>query len=81
MRLEKDSLQFILDFVKASGSLKEMASLYGVSYPTLRNKLNDVIEQIANLENNKVELKDKILKKLESGKISAKEAAKLLKDV
>lgn len=40
--------EFILQFVKASGSLKEMAKLLGVSYPTVRNRLNDIIETLKN---------------------------------
>ena len=41
---------FILNFIKASGSLKEMAKLMQVSYPTVRNRLNDIIEKIETLE-------------------------------
>lgn len=81
LKIQGDDLQFILDFVRCSGSLKEMAKLHGVSYPTLRNKLNSIIEQINSLENKKVDINDKILKQLEAGEISAKEAARLLKEV
>lgn len=41
---------FVKNFVLASGSLKEMARLYEVSYPTVRSKLNKIIEKIR-LEN------------------------------
>jgi len=41
---------FILDFVKASGSLKDMAKNLGVSYPTVRNILDDLIEKLKNME-------------------------------
>lgn len=44
--LSNDDQDFILQFVKASGSLKEMAKLLGVSYPTVRNRLDDVIEML-----------------------------------
>ena len=46
---------FIHQFIKASGSLKEMAKLTKVSYPTVRNKLNEIIEKLnsAELENGK----------------------------
>jgi hypothetical protein len=39
--------EFILQFVMFSGSLKEMAKLMGVSYPTVRNRLNAIIEKLA----------------------------------
>jgi len=44
--LSLDDQQFILDFIKASGSLKEMAGLLGLSYPTVRNRLDEIIERI-----------------------------------
>ena len=44
--LSSDDQQFILRFVKNSGSLKEMASELKLSYPTVRNILNDIISKI-----------------------------------
>jgi hypothetical protein len=46
LQLEDDDLDFIVHFVLASGSLKEMAQLYGVSYPTIRATLDKVIEEL-----------------------------------
>ncbi len=43
---------FVLNFIKASGSLKEMAKLLKVSYPTVRNKLNEIIGTIETIETN-----------------------------
>jgi len=45
-QLSVDDQLFILDFVKVSGSLKEMAKLMKLSYPTVRNRLDEVIERI-----------------------------------
>lgn len=44
--LSSDEQLFILQFVKCSGSLKEMANLLDLSYPTVRNLLNDIIVKI-----------------------------------
>jgi hypothetical protein len=44
--LSQDDQEFILAFIKTSGSLKEMASLLHVSYPTVRNRLDDVIVKL-----------------------------------
>ena len=41
--LSQDDQDFILEFIKASGSLKEMAAILKVSYPTVRNRLDEVI--------------------------------------
>ena len=45
-RLEPKDQQFITEFVKSSGSLKVMAQNMGLSYPTVRNLLDSIIEQI-----------------------------------
>lgn len=50
MSLPRDEHQFILEFVKSSGSLKEMARKMGLSYPTVRNKLDDIINHLKPLE-------------------------------
>ena len=48
--LSENDQQFILRFVKNSGSLKEMASLMKLSYPTVRNMLNEIILKIETYE-------------------------------
>ena len=50
-QLSVEDQRFLLQFVKASGSLKEMAKLLGLSYPTVRNRLDDIIERIKLAEN------------------------------
>ncbi len=37
---------FITDFVRSSGSLKDMAQKLGLSYPTVRNMLDDLIQKL-----------------------------------
>lgn len=44
--LTQEDQDFIVQFIKASGSLKEMASLLNVSYPTVRNRLDEIIEKV-----------------------------------
>ena len=78
LKLQDEDLQFVFDFVKCSGSLKEMAVIQSVSYPTLRNRLNALIDTLANLEIQRDGSKNEILQLVEDGKISAKEAAKML---
>lgn len=49
--LEDEDLTFIKKFLLASGSLKEVASVYGVSYPTVRLRLDRLIQKIQLTEN------------------------------
>lgn len=44
--LEDEDVVFIKKFVLASGSLKDMAKLYDVTYPTVRLRLDKLIEKI-----------------------------------
>ena len=48
--LDETDLQFIKRMVLASGSLKQLAADYGVSYPTIRQRLDGVIERIRLLD-------------------------------
>jgi hypothetical protein len=50
--LENEEQAFVLNFIKASGSLKEMSKLMKISYPTVRNRLNTIIDKIKYLETN-----------------------------
>ena len=53
--LEDEDLAFIKRFVLFSGSLKDLADAYNVSYPTLRLRLDRLIEKIKILDSQKIE--------------------------
>ena len=46
VNLEEEDVSFIKRFLLASGSLKEMARQYGVTYPTVRLRLDKLIQKI-----------------------------------
>ena len=46
INLEDEDIVFIKKFLQASGSLKEMARQYGVTYPTVRLRLDKLIQKI-----------------------------------
>ncbi|MCL2041164.1 MAG: DUF2089 domain-containing protein [Bacteroidales bacterium] len=48
--LSVEEQNFVLSFVKNSGSLKEMAKQLSLSYPSVRNLLDEIIEKIKKLE-------------------------------
>lgn len=51
--LTQTEQDFIVSFVKCSGSLKVMAQNLGLSYPTVRNLLDDIIQKIENNQKNR----------------------------
>ena len=46
LALEPEDIAFLKNFVLKSGSLKEIARLYGVSYPTVRLRLDKLMQKI-----------------------------------
>lgn len=44
--LDEEDINFIKKFILSSGSLKEVAALYGVTYPTVRLRLDKLIQKI-----------------------------------
>ena len=51
--LNQDEQEFILKFIQASGSLKAMADHMNLSYPTVRNLLDEIIEKLNKSLDNK----------------------------
>ncbi|KKK69564.1 hypothetical protein LCGC14_2932770 [marine sediment metagenome] len=49
-QLTDEDLAFIKRFVLASGSLKALAGIYGISYPTVRLRLDRLIEKVRILD-------------------------------
>lgn len=48
LKLNAEEQQLVQDFLLSSGSIKEMSSKHNVSYPTMRNRLDDLIQKIKN---------------------------------
>jgi len=79
--LTPEEREFVVQFVLASGSLKEIAGVYGVSYPTVRTRLDRLIEK---LRGSRLAAKDKraaILDAIEQKEITPTEAATILKEL
>lgn len=79
-RVEPEDLEFILRFVLASGSLKEVATQYGVSYPTIRARLDRIIERLTRLvEGRELDPMAELLSDfVEKGQLSSRSARKIL---
>ena len=52
LQLSQEEQDFVMQFLMNSGSLKEMAKQMNNSYPTIRNKLDDIIEKTKRLKDN-----------------------------
>lgn len=45
-RLSLEDQAFVVAFVRHHGSIKKMESLFGVSYPTVKNRLNSIRKRL-----------------------------------
>ncbi|REK12322.1 MAG: DUF2089 family protein [Planctomycetota bacterium] len=70
--LEREDLDLVVELVLRSGSLKDLAASYGVSYPTIRLRLNRLIERLqAAVEGQKPDPLSELLARLvERGEMS-----------
>jgi len=77
MELDENDYSFMKNFIMASGSLKELAKQYNISYPTVRGKLDRLIEKIQVNDTSDSEYVHLIKNLAIEGKMS-QEAAKVL---
>ena len=66
---------FVAAFVKSHGSLKEMERLFGISYPTVKARLNRIGSALGFVAPVNVPSPTDVLESLERGEIDAEEAA------
>jgi hypothetical protein len=79
--LSKDQLHFVEVFLTCRGNIKEVEKELGISYPTVRSKLTDIISSLGYVQKKKNEVDEKkIVTMLENGEITPEEAIKLLKE-
>jgi hypothetical protein len=71
---------FVTAFLRCHGSLKEMEELFGISYPTVKNRLNRIAAQLDFVEINPPPSALELLKRLESGEIDIAETLKKLEE-
>lgn len=78
-RLSYEDQVFVGEFVRSHGSIKHMEKAFGVSYPTIKGRLNRITERLQLVEVQISSDRDAILDQLERGEITAKEAVRRLK--
>ena len=76
--LEEEDVAFIKKFILASGSLKEMAGQYGVTYPTVRLRLDRLIQKIRMVEDTAADPYIAVIKRLAMNEKLDLDTAKVL---
>ena len=77
-RLSSDDQVFVAAFLRSHGSIKEMEQVFGVSYPTVKARLNRIAAQLEFVDTDPQPLRNEILDRLDRGEISAADAIRQL---
>ncbi|PYQ58155.1 MAG: RNA polymerase subunit sigma-70 [Acidobacteria bacterium] len=80
-RLGADDQVFVTAFVRAHGSIKEMEQIFGVSYPTIKSRLNRIASALQFVETNPRPSQGEILERLKRGEITAEQAVRELENL
>jgi len=87
-QLNAEQLSFVETFIRCEGKITRMETEIGLSYPTIRNRLHEVIRALGyepGVSEEPVglneEQRQRILEDLDKGTISAEEAMRLIRDV
>ena len=77
-RLNLEDQVFITAFVRCHGSIKEMEQIFGISYPTVKSRLNRIAASLEFVDTDPSPSKAEILDRLKRGEINAQEAIREL---
>ena len=77
-RLNLEDQVFITAFVRCHGSIKEMERIFGVSYPTIKSRLNRIAEKLHFVDTNPTPSRAEVLDRLQRGEITAQDAIRKL---
>ena len=77
-RLSLEDQVFVTAFLRSHGSIKEMEQVFGVSYPTIKARLNRIAGQLEFVDTNPSPSRAEVLDRLSRGEIDADEAVRAL---
>ena len=77
-RISLDDQVFITAFLRSHGSIKEMEQVFGVSYPTIKARLNRIAGLLEFVDTNPSPSRAEVLERLSKGELSADEAVRAL---
>lgn len=78
-QLNMEDQIFVTAFVRSHGSIKDMEALYGISYPTVKSRLNQISGKLEFVEINPPPPRNEVLEQLNKGEISVDDALSKLR--
>jgi hypothetical protein len=73
-QLNVEDQVFVTAFIRCHGSIKEMERIFGVSYPTIKSRLNRITQMLDFVDTDPVPPRAEIIDRLRRGEITAQEA-------
>lgn len=73
-QLSAEDQVFVAAFVRSHGSIKEMEQVFGVSYPTVKARLNRIAAVLEMVETDPKPMRGEVLERLKRGEITADQA-------
>src|SRR5579862_8086175 len=77
-RLSAEDQVFVVAFLRSHGSIKEMEQVFGVSYPTIKARLNRIAGSLDFVDTNPSPSRAEVLERLNKGELTADEAVRAL---
>lgn len=77
-RLSHEDHVFVIAFLRSHGTIKEMEQIFGVSYPTIKARLNRISSQLEFVDTNPSPRSTDVLDQLNKGQITPAEAIRAL---
>jgi hypothetical protein len=77
-RLSLEDQVFVIAFLRAHGTIKEMEQTFGVSYPTIKARLTRIASQLEFIDTNPTPSRSEVLQRLRNGEITAADAIREL---
>ncbi len=78
--LSAEDQVFVMAFMRCDGSIKDMEKLFGISYPTVKNRISRIARQLEFVEVTKISPQEEVIDALEHGDITAEEAVRRLSE-
>jgi hypothetical protein len=78
-KLTMEDQIFVTAFLRSHGSIKEMEGMFGISYPTVKNRLNRIAGQLEFIDVNPPASNHDVLDQLDRGDISVDDALKKMR--
>ena len=80
-RLSLEDQVFVIAFLRSHGTIKEMEQTFGVSYPTIKARLNRIASQLEFVESDPSPTRTEVLERLKNGEVTPQEAIRQLEAI